>query len=195
MAEKKEEKTERADKKETAPAAAPPAEISGSKKLGLMIGIIAGMMLVLSIISYFIILSLRPQDPELLAQKIKQQKEEVEREKMTEMGATLKSPIEVVVNLSGDNERFLKASLVLEYMGKEGDGGEKGEGGGDPEIVKRLPKLKDIAIDILSSKAYEEVKDRDGRRKVLTMLKNEMNKVFPEPEKIKNVYFDSFIVQ
>ena len=154
------------------------------------------MMLVLSLISYFVILSLKPTDPEILAQKVKTEKEEAEREKMTEMGATLKSPIEVVVNLAGNDERFLKASLILEYMGAEkGGGGEKEGGGGDPDIVKRLPKLKDIAIGLLSTKTAEDLSTPDGKRKVQTMLKNEMNKVFPEPEKIKNVYFDSFIIQ
>ncbi len=204
MAEEKKEKPERdekKDKKEKDGAGEPKPELAGTKKMMIMAAIIGAMMLILSLISYFVILSLKPVDPEVIAEKVKQQKEENEREHETEMGATLKSPIEVIVNLAGDSERFLKASLVLEYMSEEkeggGEGGEgEGEGGGgDPEIVKRLPKLKDIAIDLLSSKSYEDIKDRDGKRKVLTMLKNEMNKVFPEPDKIKNIYFDSFIVQ
>ena len=64
-----------------------------------------------------------------------------------------------------------------------------------PEIEKRLPKLKDIGIGILSSCTFEDIKGRDGKKKVLTRLKNEMNKIFPEPETITNVYFDGFVVQ
>lgn len=202
MAEEKKEKSEKEEKKDAAGAASK-AELAGTKKIMVMAGIIGGMMLVLSIISYTVIMKLKPVDPEVLAEKVKQQKEEEEREKQTEMGAVMKSPIEVVVNLAGgEGDRFLKAALVLEYEapkegGGEGEGGGHGGGGGggDPEITKRLPKLKDIAIDLLSSKTYEEIKDREDRRKILIMLKNEMNKTFPEPEKIKNIYFDSFIVQ
>jgi flagellar basal body-associated protein FliL len=194
MAEVKKE----APEKEKPEEKAAPAELSGSKKLLIMGGIVAVLLIVLSIVSVVIIKSLKPDDPEIIAEKIKSMKEEEERKKQTEMGATLKEPITVVVNLGSDAERFLKTDLILEYGAEEGGkGGGEGEGGGggDPEIVKRLPKLKQIAIDILSSKTYDEMKDPEGRKKVLTLLKNEMNKTFPEPEKIKNVYFNSFIVQ
>jgi|SRR3989339_757256 len=195
MAEDKKKESVVREKPEEKPAP-PPAEMSSKTKLLIMGGIVAGLLIVLVIVSVFIIRSLKPDDPEIIAEKIKAQKEEMERKKQTEMGATLNEPITVVVNLGSDAERFLKADLVLEYEGAEGGGGGEHEGGGgDPEIVKRLPKLKQIAIDILSSKSYDDVKDPEGRKKVLTLLKNEMNKTFPEPEKIKNVYFNSFIIQ
>lgn len=179
-----------------------PAELSGSKKVAVMVFIIAGIIAVLSAVSFFIIMSLKPEDPEIMAERIKKQKEELELKKETEVGETLPEPLLVLVNLAGpDADRFLKADLVLEYTPKgEAEGGGGGHGGegaakAPPEIQKRLPKLKDIAIGVLSSCTLEDVKDRDAKKKVLTRLKNEMNKVFPEPETITNVYFASFIIQ
>ncbi|MFH0920095.1 MAG: flagellar basal body-associated FliL family protein [Fibrobacterota bacterium] len=187
------------DEKEEKPVA-PPAELSGTKKVMVMVGIVAGLLAILIVVTVSILGKLtQKQDPEVIAEEMRKQKEEVERKKMTEMGETLKTPITVVVNLGSDAERFLKTDLVLEYeaSAEGGGGGGHGEGKseGDPEIVKRLPKIKQIAIDVLSSKTFEDMKDPEGRKKVLTLLKNEMNKTFPEPEKIKNVYFNTFIIQ
>lgn len=195
----KEEKGRKEERKEETPAPAPAASSGGKKNL-VMAAIIGGMLLAMSAVSVVVIQSLKPEDPEIIAERMKQKQEEEEREKQTKMGSVIKPPMTVVVNLAGDADRFLKAELSFEYMPKEeesegGEGGHGGGGGGNPEITKRLPKIKDIVIDLLSSKTYDEIKDREGRRKVLSQVKNEVNKIFPEPETITNVYFESFIIQ
>lgn len=196
----KEKKEDSKDKDEKKEGAAPAAAESGSKKLAIMAGIVAANLLIVVVLTVVLVNHWKPKDPAVLEAATKQKEEEAEREKQTKMGETLKDPIVVVVNLAGNSDRFLKASLVLEYEPKEGaKGGGEGEGekggGGDPEIMKRLPKIKAIAIEILSTKTAEELADLDGKRKILTQLKNEMNKIFPEPETIKNIYFSDFIIQ
>jgi len=200
MAEKEKEEKGKEDKKDEGAKA---SEGGGSKNIILMAAIIGGMLAVMIAVTVVFINKTKPVDPEIIAEKVKQKEEEEARIKETAMGAVMKPPITVIVNLAGDSERFLKAELSLEYMPKEGaeGGGEKkeghggGGGGGNPEIEKRLPKIKDIVIDVLSSKTFDELKDRDGRRKVLAQLKNDINKIFPEPETVTNVYFESFIIQ
>jgi len=197
------EKTKDAAPQDEKKAGNPPVELSGTKKLMVMGGVVVALLVVMSIITFVMLNRLKPEDPEIIAERIQKQKEEEEIKKETEVGETLPDPITVLVNLAGpDADRFLKAELVLEYLPKAeegGGGGGHGEGEGKkkapPEIEKRLPKLKDIAIGVLSSCTLEDVKDRDAKKKVLLRLKNEMNKVFPEPETITNVYFSGFIVQ
>ncbi|OGJ84278.1 MAG: hypothetical protein A2268_02765 [Candidatus Raymondbacteria bacterium RifOxyA12_full_50_37] len=193
MAEEKnaQEKKEQAEEK--------PAAGAGKPNYIIMAAIIAGIVILQAIVVVVVINRLRPEDPEVVAERVKKQTEEQQREIETSMGATLESPIDVLVNLSGkDADRFLKAALVLEFEASaEGGGGhgEKEGGGGNPEVEKRLPKLRDIAIGILSSCEIDDIKDREGKKKICTRLKNEFNKVFPEPETIKNVYFSSFVFQ
>jgi len=112
----------------------------------------------------------------------------------TEMGATMAAPIEVTVNISGEDGRYLKCGVQLEY---------------DPSYVQlgselelRKARIKDIVLDIMSSKQSSELMTNDGKRAIREQIVTEINAILPETSsdgkplgKVRRSYFDSFIMQ
>lgn len=112
----------------------------------------------------------------------------------TEMGAIMAAPIEVTVNVSGEDGRYLKCGVQLEY---------------DPSYVQlgaelevRKARMKDIILDIMSSKQMSELLTNDGKRAIREQIVAEINAILPETTsdgkplgKVRRSYFDSFIMQ
>lgn len=157
------------------------------------LGIEAGM-------AVFFVNKLKPKDHALEEIKDAQEKQKEAEAKQTEMGATLEKPIDVTVNIAETNgERFLKAAVQLEWNASETLLGE--------ELVGRLPKIKNIIIDILSSKPLAELMTVEGKKAIREAIVSDVNAILPsEVEdpgkgevvplgKVERAFFVEFIVQ
>jgi flagellar FliL protein len=135
------------------------------------------------------------KEPDVIdAQKQEEEKKAAEQLKaQTEMGATLAAPIDITVNINGEDGRYLKCGVQLEY---------------DPsyiqlstELEARKARIKDIILDILSSKAMSDLMTNDGKKAIREQIVMEVNGILPQEVggkplgKISRSYFDSFIIQ
>ncbi len=157
------------------------------------LGIEAGM-------AVFFVNKLKPVDHSLEDVKKAQEEKKEAEAKQTEMGATLEKPIDVTVNIAETNgERFLKAAVQLEWKASDAMLGE--------ELNGRLPKIKNIIIDILSSKPLAELMTVEGKKAIREAIVSDVNAVLPaeiEDEKkgeviplgkVERAFFVEFIVQ
>jgi len=157
------------------------------------LGIEAGM-------AVYFVHKLKPEDKTLEAVQDAQSKQKEAEAKQTEAGATLEKPIEVTVNIAETNgERFLKSSVQLEWNESDKLLGE--------ELNVRLPKIKNIIIDILSSKPLAELMTVDGKKAIREAIVSDINailpaEVVPKPGedpvplgKVQRAFFVEFIVQ
>lgn len=157
------------------------------------LGIEAGM-------AVYFVNKLKPTDHGLEEVKKAQEKQKEVEAKQTEMGATLEKPIDVTVNIAETNgERFLKASVQLEW--------NAGESLLSEELNTRLPKIKNIVIDILSSKPLADLMTVEGKKAIREAIVSDVNAILPsEVEnakeggvvplgKVERAFFVEFIVQ
>jgi flagellar FliL protein len=167
---------------------------SGGGKGGnkfLMIGILAGVVLVNTIIAFALISATRPKDPEKETARAQADSLRAHSEKTTHMGATTaEEPIEAVVNIAGtNNQRFLKAVIILEFDDIEFP--KLGE-----ELAKRNPKFKDILIDQLSRMTLAELSEPDAKEKIRKELLRRINATLPPKEgEVREVFFTEYIIQ
>jgi len=177
---------------------------AGGKKAG-MKWIIMGVILLAFLgieagMAVFFVNKLKPKDTALEEVQKKQQEAKEAEAKQTEMGATLEKPIDVTVNIAETNgERFLKSSVQLEWKASDKLLGE--------EINARIPKIKNIIIDILSSKPLAELMTVEGKKAIRDAIVSDINATLPEevepkpgaePEplgKVDRAFFVEFIVQ
>ncbi len=160
-----------------------------SSNLPIIAGIIAGVIVINSLLAFVLIQLLKPPNPEDVDAKMKADslKQSVVQE--TTVGAITES-IEAVVNIAGtEGMRFLKVVLVLEYDDQEykklGD-----------ELLRRSAKLKDMLIEQLSAMTLEEINDNSVRGQIRKEFMRTVNITLPEKiGKISNVYLNEFIVQ
>lgn len=123
-----------------------------------------------------------------------------------------------VVNLS-ENSSFLKAHIMMEYDAalidkqtapKEGgeDGGKahgggasggaaaEGAGGVHPHLAKKENVLRDVVIQILSSKQSSELLTADGKNRLKQELVDGLNEAIGlEEPPVVGVLFTEFIIQ
>jgi len=135
------------------------------------------------------------KEPDLV--DVQKQEEEAQQQealkKQTEMGATLAAPIEVTVNISGEDGRYVKCGVQLEYDPIDVKLG--------PELEARKARIKDIIIDIMSSKPLSELITNEGKRLIRQQIVDEINQILPESVdgkplgKVNRSYFDSFMIQ
>lgn len=145
-------------------------------------------------LAVFFVNKLTPEDPALKALKAEQDLDRKKREQMTSMGTTLEEPISVTVNIAGtQGERFLKAGVQLEY-----DAEYVLLGGA---IAERLPKIKNIVIEVLSTRPLPELLTIEGKKKVRDAIVADINMILPqeidgqEVGKIKQCFFNEFVIQ
>jgi flagellar basal body-associated protein FliL len=119
----------------------------------------------------------------------------------TAMGeTTAQTPLDVVVNIAGtDGERFLKASVILEYSDREakkaGGKEEKASPLGEA-ITQRMPKFKSFLIDELSKMTIDQLNAPDAREHIRKEFLKMANESLPSTlGEVRNVYFTEFIVQ
>ncbi|MCL2219368.1 MAG: flagellar basal body-associated FliL family protein [Chitinispirillia bacterium] len=184
-----------ADKKEAAPEqAAAEGEEGGEKKgsnLPLVLGIIAGVLVLQTVIVILVVSSLfkPPVDPEEAAKKAAQDSLDAIIAKATGMG-TVTEPIEAIVNIAGtDGERFLKAIIILEYQDDK-----KGTFG--LELMSRAPRFKDLMINHLSALTLTEITEPGAKDKIRKDLLRQINSTLPNNlGEVQDVLFTTFIIQ
>ncbi|MDR2592780.1 MAG: flagellar basal body-associated FliL family protein [Chitinispirillales bacterium] len=177
-------------KKDAAPA---PGGDGGEKKKGgnliLTIGIVVGILIIYAPVTYLLVPK-PPANEEEIAQKAKEDSLRIASEAATKVGATTEdTPIEFIVNISGAEDRFLKATVIFEYE-------EKNEKLG-AELRKRAPtKYKDMLIKHMSSLSLTEITDPSERDKICKDLQRMVNASLPKGMgEIRSVMFTNYITQ
>jgi len=172
MAEEKENKEveEKEEKKE-----------GGSKLLLIIIIVLLLLLLVIGgVVAYFLLSSndqQQPQEPQKVEKKHKVSD-------MSEIGPIY--PLDpFIVNLVSSNaDRYLKCKIDLELDSPDLQ----------KEIDKKLPAIRDMIIQILSSKSVEEIQTAKGKEKLKEEIKRKINSILTTGE-IRHVYFTEFVIQ
>lgn len=156
----------------------------------LIIGIIAGVIVIEAVILFVLLQMMKPPKPEEVEAKMKADSLRHSVTEQTTMGAITDPPLEAVVNIAGtDGMRFLKVVLVFEYDDTKYK--RLGE-----ELFRRSPKLKDKLMEQLSAMTLEEINDLDARSQIRKEFMRIVNNTLPEKVgQISNVYLNEFIVQ
>jgi len=160
-------------------------------------GIVGVILLVfigiqIGIAVYFVDLIKEPNTEDLKKQEEEAQEQE-KLKKQTDKGETMAAPIEVTVNISGEDGRYLKCGVQLEYDPVYVKLG--------PELEARKARMKDVILDIMSSKPLSELITNEGKRLIREQIVDEINHILPEKVdgkplgKIHRSYFDSFVIQ
>jgi len=180
--------------KKTEEAPAPASEGKSSIVKWAIVGAILLLFVGIEVgIAAFFVSKLKEPD----AADIKRQEMEAERQAalklQTDMGATLAAPIEITVNINGEEGRYLKCGVQLEYDPADVQLGT--------ELEARKARIKDIIIDIMSSKALSDLMSNDGKKAIREQIVAEVNNTLPAEAagkplgKVRRSYFDSFLLQ
>lgn len=90
-----------------------------------------------------------------------------------------------IVNLVDKKEsRYLKVKISLELKGKKIT----------EELTKRLPQVRDIIIEILSSKSFEELATLHGKEHLKSEIMIRLNSIL-KTGSVKHVFFTEFVMQ
>ena len=172
MAEEKENNQEEKEEKKE----------GGSKLLLIVIIVLLLLLLIIGgLVAYFLLSGNEEQPPPQQQQKI-EKKHKVSS--MAEIGPIY--PLDpFIVNLVSSNaNRYLKCKIDLELDSPELQ----------QEVDKKLPAIRDLIIQILSSKSVEEIQTAKGKQKLKEEIKRKINEILTTGE-IKNVYFTEFVIQ
>ncbi len=199
---------------------AKPAKAPMNKKMIIIAAVVLADLGIMAGLGMFIVGKLKGKtvDPVAEAQKEQEAAEKEKKHELTKIGTVLPKPLPFTVNIPGTPPHYLKCSIQLEWDGVEAPGGGEKEGGGaaldetGKEITKRMPKITDIIINILSSQSYDELLKPSGKQKMKEAIVTEINAILPDahheegekkkkeagPEptgKLRNAFFTEFIVQ
>ncbi len=156
---------------------------SGGSKLLLIIIIVLLLLLLVigGLVAYFLLSGNSEQTQAQQPQKI-EKKHKVSD--LSEIGPIY--PLDpFTVNLVSSNaDRYLKCKINLELDSPELQ----------QEIDKKLPAVRDMIIQILSSKTVEEIQTAKGKEKLKEEIKRKLNSILTTGE-IKHVYFTQFVIQ
>ena len=189
-----------------------------NKKFIIIGAILLADLAIMAGLGFFIVSRLKgAPDPSIKAAEEQAEREKQKKAEVTKIGRVLPKPLNYTVNIGGQGEasHYLKCAIQLEWEGEEAEGGGEGEGGGlDPlgkEIEKRMPKISDIIINILSSQSYAELMRPSGKQKIKEAIVTEVNAILPDGEgegkgkgkgheselhgKVRNAFFTEFLVQ
>lgn len=171
-------------------AQSPPAKKQASNKF-LIIGIIAVVVILNSVIALFLIKSTKPESEEEKTAKMQADSVRNAAEAATSMGATTaEEPIEAIVNIAGTNgERFLKVEIIFEY-----DDQSYPDLGA--ELTRRIPKFRDLLINHLSRQTLEDLTAIDAKDKIRKDLLRLINATIPiKLGEVREVLFTTYIIQ
>ena len=101
----------------------------------------------------------------------------------TSLGATLEMP-PFIVNLAGEEGRYLKTTLVLQLSSEELS----------KEITQRTPQIKDAIITVLSSKTPDDILTIQGKYDLKVELMKRVNTLVASGV-VREIYFVEFVVQ
>jgi flagellar basal body-associated protein FliL len=195
-----------------------PAKKPMNKKVLIIAGVLVADLGIMAGLGFFIVGKLKGKtepDPVAEAQKEHEEAEKEKKHELTKIGMVLPKPLPFTVNIG---THYLKCSIQLEWDGVEPEGAAHGAppvmDATGHEIEKRMPKITDIIINILSSQSYEELLKPSGKQKMKEAIVTEINAILPEPHhdpeheekkdehagpppsgKLRNAFFTEFIVQ
>lgn len=105
-----------------------------------------------------------------------------------EIGPLVPLGNEIIVNLpselEGEGEHYLKVNVTLEVDNEKVT----------EEVTKRVPQIRDLLISILRSKTKEKIDEKEGKDLVRSEIINSINS-FLVLGKVKNVFFEDFVIQ
>jgi len=156
----------------------------GKKKMGMIIGIILGL-LILGGGGYYAYINFFKEKPvEEKPADEEEAKEAAPLEKDVNLG--LMFPLDpFVVNLAGsEGKRFLKVTISLELSTPEVN----------LELKENIQKITDSILVLLSSKAFEDVYSVQGKFKLKDEITTRVNR-FLVVGHVKDAYFTEFIIQ
>jgi len=173
MAEEKEnqETEEKEEKKE-----------GGSKLLLIIIIVLLLLLLIIGGVVAYFLLSSNNEDQNPQQQQKVEKKHKVSD--MSEIGPIYPLDPFVVNLVSANANRYLKCKIDLELDSPELQ----------QEVDKKLPAIRDMIIQILSSKSVEEIQTAKGKEKLKEEIKRKINSILTTGE-IKHVYFTEFVIQ
>ena len=156
----------------------------GKKKMGMIIGIIVGL-LVLGGGGYYAYINFFKEKPaEEKPADGEEAKEAAPVEKDVNLGMIF--PLDpFVLNLAGsEGKRFLKVTISLELSTPEVN----------LELKENIQKITDSILVLLSSKAFEDVYSVQGKFKLKDEITTRVNR-FLVVGHVKDAYFTEFIIQ
>ena len=156
----------------------------GKKKMGMIIGIIVGL-LILGGGGYYAYINFFKEKPaEEKPADGEEAKEAAPVEKDVNLGMMF--PLDpFVVNLAGsEGKRFLKVTISLELSAPEVH----------LELKENIQKITDSILVLLSSKAFEDVYSVQGKFKLKDEITTRVNR-FLVVGHVKDAYFTEFIIQ
>ena len=156
----------------------------GKKKMGMIIGIIVGLMILGGGGYYAYINFFKEKPAEEKPADGEEAKEAAPVEKDVNLG--LMFPLDpFVVNLAGsEGKRFLKVTISLELSTPEVN----------LELKENIQKITDSILVLLSSKAFEDVYSVEGKFKLKDEITTRVNR-FLVVGHVKDAYFTEFIIQ
>ena len=157
----------------------------GSKLLLIVIIVLLLLLLVIGgLVAYFLLTNNSDQDQQQQQQKQEKVVKKKKASDMTEVGPIY--PLDqFIVNLVSNNaDRYLKCKISFELDSPDLQ----------QELDKKLPAIRDIVINILSSKTVEEIQTAKGKEKLKEEIKRKVNQILTTGE-IRHVYFTEFVIQ
>ena len=156
----------------------------GKKKMGMIIGIIVGLMILGGGGYYAYINFFKEKPAEEKPADGEEAKEAAPVEKDVNLGMMF--PLDpFVVNLAGsEGKRFLKVTISLELSTPEVN----------LELKENIQKITDSILVLLSSKAFEDVYSVQGKFKLKDEITTRVNR-FLVVGHVKDAYFTEFIIQ
>ncbi len=189
------EETEGKQQRKSEATEAPPPKVVKPKETSplvrkLILGaVVVGIIGAEAVVAYFLVQATKQEDPRVLAEKKEKESEEASRSKQTAMGLTTE-PIGVVVNIGlGEDERYAKVAIQLEFddikypMLME-------------QLKLRVPKIKNILIESLSGMTIGDMTTPQGKVKLRQNVLREVNRILPKDEgTVRDVFLSEFILQ
>jgi flagellar FliL protein len=102
----------------------------------------------------------------------------------TTIGSVIALDQFIVNLLDSDGRRYLRIQMSLELshesLGKE--------------IQNKMPLIRDVIIQRLSAKRFDEISTENGKQRLREELKNNINRHLIDGQ-VRNVFFTTFVVQ
>lgn len=157
-------------------------EGGSKKKLFIIIGAVVLLLLIGGGVAGWFFLKPEPPPPEELDPGLKVPVPNLTQ--TTEIGPMVNIEEFVVNIISGDSPHYVKASLTVELSNEDVQ----------PEVVQRMPQVRDAVLLLIGNKTYEELQDLQGKRQLKAELKSKINS-FLQSGKVRAIYFTNFVVQ
>jgi flagellar FliL protein len=153
----------------------------GSKLLLIVIIVLLLLLLIIGGLVAYFLLAGNSKEPQPQPQ---QQVEKKVPASLVKMGPIYPLDKFIVNLVSANADRYLKCKIDLELSNAKVQ----------KEIDKKLPAIRDMIIQILSSKTVEEIQTARGKEKLKEEIKRKINSILTTGE-VTNVYFTEFVIQ